>query len=75
MDWSALAYARSWLAGLLVALSMSTGCAPLPDDEAAWVLEDLAAGEGESRLKQHTPDPFLFQYSIGGSSRVSVVVT
>ena len=30
---------------------------PLPDDEAAWVLQDLAAGEGDSRLKQRTPEP------------------
>ncbi len=34
-----------------------TGCMPLPDDEAAWVLQDLAAGEGDSRLKQRTPEP------------------
>jgi len=37
-------------------LRLLTGCAPLPDDEAAWVLEDLASGEGESRLKKRTPD-------------------
>ncbi len=57
MDWRTLAFTRSWLAGLIMILLMLAGCAPLPDDEAAWVLEDLAAGAGESRLKQRTPDP------------------
>ena len=36
---------------------MLAGCAPLPDDEAAWVLENLAAGEGASRLKERTLNP------------------
>jgi pimeloyl-ACP methyl ester carboxylesterase len=36
---------------------MLTGCDPLPDDEAAWVLQDLAAREGKSRLKERTLDP------------------
>ncbi len=57
MDWSPLAFTRSWAAGLLITLLMMTGCAPLPDDEAAWVLEDLATREGESRLKEGTPHP------------------
>ncbi|MEA3278342.1 MAG: alpha/beta hydrolase [Pseudomonadota bacterium] len=48
---------RSWLAALLVTVLMLAGCAPLPDDEAAWVLGDLAAEEGPSRLKERTPDP------------------
>jgi len=49
------AVSRRWLAGLLITLL--AGCAPLPDDEAARVLADLAAGAGPSRLKQLTPDP------------------
>lgn len=32
------------------------GCAPLPDDEAARVLGDLAVGQGPSRLKESTPE-------------------
>lgn len=36
---------------------MLAGCAPLPDDEAAWVLENLAAGESSSRLKERTLNP------------------
>lgn len=54
---SAFAFNRLWAAGLLMTLYLLAGCAPLPDDEAAWVLEDLAAGKGESRLKQRTPEP------------------
>lgn len=56
MDGSRLALTRWWLA-LIMTLLILTGCVPLPDDEAAWMLEDLAAGEGQSRLKQRTPDP------------------
>ena len=56
-----VAYAYSVKCGGLLkaalTLLMLAGCAPLPDDEAAWVLEDLAAREGESRLKQRTLDP------------------
>ena len=33
------------------------GCPSLPDDEATWVLEDLAAGMGDSRLKRSSPKP------------------
>jgi len=36
-------------------LLMLAACVPLPDDEAAWVLEDLAAKKGPSRLKELTP--------------------
>ena len=36
---------------------MLAGCAALPDDEATWALEDLAAGARKSRLKERTPDP------------------
>jgi pimeloyl-ACP methyl ester carboxylesterase len=49
---------------------MLTGCASLPNDEAAWVLEDLAVGEGESRLKEYTPDPVRrpIAYTVHGRS-------
>lgn len=57
MDGSRLALPRPWAEGLLIACLMLTGCAPLPDDEAAWVLEDIAKREGKSRLKDRTPDP------------------
>lgn len=40
-----------------LALLMLAACVPLPDDEATWVLKDLAAKEGPSRLKQLTPAP------------------
>lgn len=45
------------LTWLIVILLMLTGCASLPDDEAAWVLADLAAEIGPSRLKARTPPP------------------
>ena len=45
------------LAGLLGTLLLFTGCVPLPDDEATWVLKDLGAGTGPSRLKEQTPVP------------------
>ncbi len=57
MDWSALAFTRPRWISFLIILLLLTGCAPLPDDEAAWVLKDLAVGEGDSRLKEHTPSP------------------
>ncbi len=44
-------------AGVFVILLFLTACSPLPDDEAVWVLEDLAAEEGPSRLKARTPEP------------------
>lgn len=52
-------FAASWagLPALLVTLLMLAGCDPLPDDEAAWVLEDLGTGASPSRLKERTPDP------------------
>jgi len=52
---------------LLLALFLSS-CALLPDDEAAWVLEDLAAGERASRLKRVAPDPARrgVQYRVRG---------
>ncbi len=63
-----IAVAGAWLAGSLVILLTLAGCAPLPDDEAAWVLEDLAAGEDESRLKKRTPAPVrrLLAYTVQG---------
>ncbi|HEC19974.1 MAG TPA: hypothetical protein ENI97_11605, partial [Gammaproteobacteria bacterium] len=60
MDWILSALARSGVVDLLKAaltLLMLAGCGSLPDDEAAWVLEDLAAEERPGRLKQRTPDP------------------
>ena len=47
----------TWLAGLLGTLLFISGCVPLPDDEATWVLKDLGAGTGPSRLKEQTPVP------------------
>jgi len=44
-------------AGVFTILLFLTACSPLPDDEAAWVLEDLAAEERPSRLKARTPEP------------------
>jgi pimeloyl-ACP methyl ester carboxylesterase len=49
---------------------MLAGCDPLPDDEAAWVLEDMGAGMGPSRLKEHTPAParLPIDYQVQGRS-------
>ena len=60
MDWILSVLTRSDVVGLLKAaliLLMLAGCAIMPEDEAAWVLEDLAAEERPSRLKERTPDP------------------
>ena len=60
MDWILSVPGRAGVVGLLKAtliLLMLAGCVPLPDDEAAWVLEDLAAGAGSSRLKERGPNP------------------
>jgi len=43
--------------GVFIILLFLTACSPLPNDEAAWLLEDLAAEERPSRLKAHTPEP------------------
>lgn len=61
---------RAWLPALLVTLMMLAGCDPLPDDEAAWVLEDMGAGVGPSSLKEHTPDParLPIDYQVQGRS-------
>jgi pimeloyl-ACP methyl ester carboxylesterase len=46
------------LAPLLVAVCFLSACAlPLGDTEAEFALEDIAAGLGQSRLKQQTPEP------------------
>lgn len=50
-------FARSGFLGLFTTLLFITGCVPLPDDEAAWVLEDFAVRGEDSHLKQQTPDP------------------
>ncbi len=47
----------AWATGLFIMLLFLTACMPLPDDEARWVLEDLAAEQGPSRLKARTPEP------------------
>jgi hypothetical protein len=36
---------------------LMAACAQLPDDEAGWLLEDLAAGAGASRLKRLSAAP------------------
>jgi len=48
---------RAQGAGFFIILLFLPGCIPLPDDEATWVLEDLAAEERPSRLKARTPEP------------------
>ena len=51
---------RAQLAGcgvVLGALSVLNGCQWFPDREAVRVLQDIAAGEGPSRLKAETPAP------------------
>lgn len=45
-----------WLASTALCLLLSA-CAPLPDDEASWVLKDLAAGSEPSYLKTITCSP------------------
>ena len=51
-----LSFASYGLTVRLVTVLILAGCAPLPDDEAARVLGDLAAGQGPSRLKESTPE-------------------
>ncbi len=46
------------VASLLVTVCFLSACAsPLGDTEAELALEDIAAGQGQSRLKQQTPEP------------------
>lgn len=63
---------RSWLllAVLAVALPLA-GCAPARHYESALVLQDLAAGEGASRLKGVTPAPLreTVSYTVDGRAR------
>ena len=42
---------------VLSVVLLLAGCPTLPDDDATWVLEDLASGMGDSRLKRSTPKP------------------
>ncbi len=57
-------------AGLLACLLLIllAGCAPVRHYEAAQVLQDLAAGAGDSRLKRSTPAPrrLSVSYSVNG---------
>jgi pimeloyl-ACP methyl ester carboxylesterase len=55
----------AWAIPLLVVLA---GCAPARHFEAAQVLQDLAAGTGESGLKRTTPAPLrqTLAYSVAG---------
>jgi pimeloyl-ACP methyl ester carboxylesterase len=57
MNWSPHTHILSWRTGCLLVLLLLNGCTALPDDEAAWVLKDLATLKGESRLKEVTPTP------------------
>ncbi|MDO9467865.1 MAG: hypothetical protein Q7J36_11245 [Thiobacillus sp.] len=54
------------LAGLLVVVL--AGCVPLRHYEAARVLQDFAAGTGDSRLKRTTPEPLRqsLSYTVDG---------
>jgi fermentation-respiration switch protein FrsA (DUF1100 family) len=44
------------------------GCAPVRHYEAVWVLQDLAAGTDDSRLKRKTPEPLRqpLAYTVAG---------
>lgn len=57
--------ARVLAVALLLALA---GCAPVRHYEAVWVLQDLAAGTGDSRLKRTTPGPLRqpLAYTVAG---------
>ncbi len=65
-----VALCRMHLPVLVISLLMLVGCTPLPNDAAAWVLEDLFAVAGPSILKQRTPDPARvpIDYEAGGRS-------
>lgn len=60
----------AWLPALLITLLVLAGCTPLPNDEAAWVLQDLIAGAGPSILKERAPDParMPIDYEVQGRS-------
>lgn len=57
--------ALAWLIPLLIGL---VGCAPVRHYEAAWVLQDFAAGTAASSLKQTTPTPVRqsIAYTVAG---------
>ena len=59
------------LALVLLLAALSAGCAPARHYEAALVLQDIAAGAGESRLKQTTPTPMrqAVNYTVEGRAR------
>jgi pimeloyl-ACP methyl ester carboxylesterase len=66
---------RTWAApALVLALllaALSSGCAPARHYEAVLVLQDIAAGAGETRLKQTTPTPLrqAVAYTVDGRVR------
>lgn len=60
-----------FLAALTAVLLLLAGCAPARHYESALVLQDLAAGEGASRLKRATPAPLreTVSYTVDGRER------
>ena len=70
MNGISLVLARSKRASCVLVVLLLTGCSFLPNDEAAWVLKDLAAGEGDSQLKEITPNPVRrkIDYAVQGQS-------
>jgi hypothetical protein len=62
---------RARMACAIVFLVALAGCAPARHYEAARVLQDLAAGTADSRLKQTTPAPLrqAVSYSVEGRAR------
>jgi len=59
----------NYLMVIALMLSLSACGLFLPDDEATWVLKDLAAGEEESYLKQIACPPYreVVSYEVDGS--------
>ena len=58
---------------LVLLLLLPGGCVPLGQDEASLVLEDLAAGQGRSRLKERVPAPVrsTHSFTIAGRSHAA----
>ncbi|HCV12175.1 MAG TPA: alpha/beta hydrolase [Candidatus Accumulibacter sp.] len=69
--WQAACRARRAAALLIPFLFVLAGCAPTRHYEAALVLQDIAAAEGASRLKQATPAPLrqTVAYTVAGRAR------
>ena len=59
----------SWKTAFIIVLLLLMGYTLLSNNEATWVLEDLATPEGETRLKKATPQPVRQQINFSVQER------